>query len=290
MGRYASAYSSGHAFHTGNDFMAIEPEQEQARRYKLAKENYFLGFEQPDSIIFNRGLEWLVQNPKTPSIPASAWIAVNRRESIGNIAKHSGLGRLAIFHKRNVSRTLIHDCLIELVTGFEIPSDGFNRPLLAFHPTPDFLAALEGIPNIQKMLVIPWIAEEVDGWAKKAFAKDLENPELPSIYVDEIALTAFKHLKFEFTESPPSSPSQYRNAICQTLQILVENGTRFELQALQSALIQKCGWGPVSAKQAAELAGIFLSNHTPAGYDGQGPWENGIIKLWRIEAAKAEAK
>ncbi|HEX2614563.1 MAG TPA: hypothetical protein VHL10_03660, partial [Nitrososphaera sp.] len=117
-----------------------------------------------------------------------------------------------------------------------------------------------------------------------------DNPDLPSIYVDEIAVTAFKHLRFAFTESPPSSPAQYRNAICQTLQILIQNGTRFELQALQSALVQKCGWGPVSAKQAAELAGIFLANQTPAGYDGQGPWGEGIIKLWKIEAAKAETK
>lgn len=252
----------------------------------LAKENYFLGLEQPDPILFNRGLEWLVQHARA----SGGWVAVNRRENIGNIAKHPGLGRFVIFHKPNVTRTIMQDCLVELVTRFSVPSDGLGRPLLAFHPTVDFLNILEGVPNIQKMLVIPWIAEEVDVWAKKNFAKDLDNPDLPSIYVDEIAVTAFKHLRFAFTESPPSSPAQYRNAICQTLQILIQNGTRFELQALQSALVQKCGWGPVSAKQAAELAGIFLANQTPAGYDGQGPWGEGIIKLWKIEAAKAETK
>ena len=252
----------------------------------MAKENYYLGFEQPDSVLFNRGLEWLVQYAKT----SGGWVAVNRRENIGNIAKHAGLGRFAIFHKQNVNRIIIQDCLVELITRFSIPANGLDRPLLAFHPTLDFLNTLESISNIQKMLVIPWIAEEVDGWAKKNFAKDLDTPDLPSIYVDEIAIIAFKHLKFAFTESPPSSPAQYRNAICQTLQILIQNGIRFELQALQSALVQKCGWGPVSAKQAAELAGIFLSNQIPAGYGGLGPWEDGIIKLWRIEAAKAETK
>ena len=252
----------------------------------MAKENYFLGLEQADAILFNTGLEWLVHYGRT----SGGWVAVNRRENIGNIAKHPGLGRFVIFHKPNVTRTIIQDCLVELVTRFSIPNDGQGRPLLAFHPTVDFLHVLEGIPNIQKMLVIPYIAEEVDVWAKQNFAKDLDNPDLPSIYVDEIAVTAFKHLRFAFTESPPTSPAQYRNAICQTLQILVQNGTRFELQALQSALVQKCGWGPVSAKQAAELAGIFLANQTPAGYDGQGPWGEGIIKLWKIEAAKAETK
>ena len=257
---------------------------------QLAKENYFLGLEEPDSIIFNKGLDWLIRNAKTADANGSAWIAVNRRQGIGNIAKYSGLGRLAIFHKRDVTRTLIDDCFIEIVTSSEILRDGLNRPLLAFQPTAEFLATLQAIPNVQKMLVVPWVAEEVDGWAKKYFAKDLENPELPSIYVDEVAVTAFKHLKFAFTESPPPSHTYYRNSICQTLQILIESGIRFELQALQSALIQKCGWGPVSAKQVAELAGIFLSRHTPAGYDGRGPWENGIIKLWRIEAAKAETK
>lgn len=252
----------------------------------MAKENYFLGIEQPDYLLFGKGLDWLAQNAKAPG----GWVAVNRRENIGNIARHPGLGRFAIFHRRNVTRAIMQDCLVELVTKFTIPADGLSRPLLVFHPTVEYLDALASIPNVQKMLVIPWIAEEVDTWAKKNFAKDLDNPDLPSIYVDEIAVTAFKHLRFAFTESPPSSPAQYRDAICQTLQILIQNGTRFELQALQSALVQKCGWGPVSAKQAAELAGIFLSNQTPAGYDGRGPWEDGIIKLWKIEAAKAETK
>jgi hypothetical protein len=140
------------------------------------------------------------------------------------------------------------------------------------------------------VLTIPWIAEEVDGWAKRNFAKDLDNPDLPSIYVDEVAVTAFKHLKFAFTESEPSNPTRYRNAVCQTLQLLIQSGIRFEPQALQSALVQKCGWGPVSAKQAAELANILLSDQTPVGYDGHGPWEEDIIKLWRIEAAKTETK
>jgi hypothetical protein len=256
----------------------------------LAKENYFLGFEQADSTLYNKGIEWLIQNAKSPAGAGSAWIAVNRRESIGSIAKHSGLGRLAVFHRRSVTKTLLSDCLVELITSFEIPRDGLDRPLLAFHPTIDFLAILEGIPNVQKILVIPWIAEELDSWAKKHFAKDLDNPDLPSIYVDEIAVTAFKHLKFAFTESPPSTHTQYRNAICQTIQILVENGIKFELQALQSALIQKCGWGPVSAKQVAELAGMFQAHRTPDGYEGKGPWQDGIIKLWKIEAAKAETK
>ncbi len=265
-----------------NDFITILLQQ----IWNLTKENYFLGLEQPDHILFNKGLEWLVRYAGN----SGGWVAVNGRENIGNIAKHPGLGRFAIFHKRNVTRTIIQDCLIELITKFSIPSDGEDRPLLAFQPSIDFLDTLESIPNIQKILVIPWIAEEVDTWAKKNFAKDLENPDLPSIYIDPIAITAFKHLKFAFTESPPSTPSQYRNAICQTLQILVQNNVRFELQALQSALIQKCGWGPVSAKQTAELAGIFLSHQIPVGYHGRGPWEDSIIKLWRIDAAKTDIK
>ena len=137
---------------------------------------------------------------------------------------------------------------------------------------------------------IPWLAEEADGWAKKNFAKDLENPDLPSIYVDEVAVTAFKHLKFAFSESHPRTPAEYRAALCQTLQILIENGIRFEPQAMQSALVQKCGWGPVSAKQIAELSDIFLSSQSPAGYDGHGPWEPDIIKLWKIEAQKKDTK
>ena len=260
-------------------------------RPRLVKDNYFLGIEYPEATLLNRGLDWLLENARNVKTAGGAgWAAVNRRESIGNIAKHPGLGRMAIFHKRSVTRTLIGDCIVELITKNEMPRDGLNRPLLAFYPTPEFLVALESIPNISKMLVIPWLAEEADGWAKKYFAKDLDNPDLPSIYVDEIAVTAFKHLRFAFTESPPTSQGQFRNAICQTLQILIENGIHFEIQALQSALVQKCGWGPVSAKQVGELAGIFLSQNTPPGYEGKGPWENDILKLWKIEAAKTEAK
>jgi len=253
----------------------------------LATESYFVGLEKPDAALFQQGLVWLVDNAAKNG---SGWVAVNQRENIGNIAKYPGFGRFAIFHKRGVTRTLLSNCMIELVTKFSIPDDGLNRPMLVFHPTTDFLAALELVPNVQKILVIPFLAEEVDIWAKKNFAKDLDNPDLPSIYVDDIAVTAFKHLRFAFTETPPEAPAQYRAALCQTLQILVGNGIRFEPQALQSALIQQCGWGPASSKQIAELAEIFLSDRIPAGYDGRGPWEPGIIKLWKIEAAKSQAK
>jgi hypothetical protein len=253
----------------------------------LATESYFVGLEKPDPALFQQGLGWLVDNAMNSG---SGWVAVNQRESIGNIAKYPGLGRFAIFHKRGVTRTLLSSCMIELVTKFSIPEDGLDRPMLVFHPTVDFLSALERIPNVQKILVIPFLAEEVDDWAKRNFAKDLDNPDLPSIYVDDIAVTAFKHLKFAFTETPPESSAQCRAALCQTLQILIGNGIRFEPQALQSALIQQCGWGPVSSKQIAELAEIFLSERIPAGYDGRGPWEPDIIKLWKIESAKTQAK
>jgi hypothetical protein len=253
----------------------------------LATESYFVGLEKPDPVLFQQGLAWLVDNARSGG---SGWVAVNQRENIGNIAKYPGFGRFAIFHKRDVTRTLLSNCMIELVTKFSIPDDGLNRPMLVFHPTVDFLAALERISGVRKILVIPFLAEEVDNWAKKNFAKDLDNPDLPAIYVDDIAITAFKHLKFAFTETPPESHMQYRAALCQTLQILVGNGIRFEPQALQSALVQQCGWGPVSSKQIAELAEIFLSERIPAGYDGRGPWEPDIIKLWKIEAAKTQAK
>jgi hypothetical protein len=253
----------------------------------LATENYFVGLEKPDPVLFQQGLEWLIDNARGGG---SGWVVVNQRENIGNIAKYPGFGRFAIFHKRGVTRTMLSNCILELVTKFTIPDDGLDRPMLVFHPTTDYLSALERVPNVQKMLVIPFYAEEVDSWAKKSFAKDLDNPDLPSIYVDDIAITAFKHLKFAFTETPPGTPAQYRAALCQTLQILVGNRIRFEPQALQSALIQQCGWGPVSSKQIAELAEIFLSEKIPAGYDGRGPWEPGILKLWKIEAAKTQAK
>jgi hypothetical protein len=256
----------------------------------LATENYFVGLEKPDPLLFQQGVEWLVDNATRKGGGNSGWVAVNQRESIRNIAKYPGFGRFAIFYKRGVTRTILSDCLIDLVTKFSIPYDGLNRPMVVFHPTTDFLSALEQVPNIQKILVIPFLAEEVDNWAKKNFAKDLDNPNLPSIYVDDIAVTAFKHLKFAFTETPPETPTQYKAALSQTLQILIQNGIRFEPQALQSALIQQCGWGPVSSKQIAELAEIFLSERIPAGYDGHGPWEPGIIKLWKIEAAKTQAK
>ncbi len=255
----------------------------------MATENYFVGLEKPDPVLFQQGLEWLVDNARKNS-NGSAWVAVNQRESVRNIAKHPGFGRFAIFYKRGVTRTMLSDCIVELITKFSVPADGLNRSMVVFHPTTEYLLALERVPNIEKIHVVPFLAEEVDNWAKRNFAKDFDNPELPSIYIDDIAVTAFKHLKFAFSETPPETPMQQRAALCQTLQILIQNGIRFEPQALQSALIQQCGWGPVSSKQTAELAEILLSERIPAGYDGRGPWDPGIFKLWKIESAKTQAK
>jgi hypothetical protein len=248
----------------------------------LPKQCFFLGIEGTDFLLLHKGLQWLIENSRT----TGGWLAVNQRENIGGIARHPGLGQLAMFHRRDVYRVMLANSIVELVTRTTIPRDGLDRPMLAIHPMASYLDALDQIPRVSKMMVIPWLAEEVDSWAKRTFAKDFDNPELPSIYVDRVAITAFKHLKFAFTQSTPPFPAQYRMAVCQTLQILLQNGIKFEPAALQSALVQQCGWSPVSAKQAAEIAEIFLSEQTPSGYRGSGPWEQDIIKLWRIETKK----
>lgn len=245
-----------------------------------------MGIESPDVDLFGKGLAWLLDNSRE----TGGWFVVNQRENIGGIARHPGLGQFALFHRRDVHRIMLGGCMIELVTKSAIPRDGLNRPMLIIHPTTGYLNLLDTVPNISKMMVVPLLSEEVDGWAKQNFAKDFDNPELPSIYVDEVAVTAFKHLKFAFTESPPSDPAQYKTAISQTLHILIANGIRFEPAALQSTLVQQCGWGPVSSKQVAEIAEIFLSGQTPAGYKGDGPWDADIVKLWKIEAKKSSAR
>lgn len=249
----------------------------------MTKECYFLGMEGPERAIYHKAFSWLLDNSKQNG----GWFAVNLVGNIRSVARHPGLEILSTFTRGNARRANIQGITVDLVTKFLVPRDGLERPILIIHPTSEYLDDLDSVPNFSKMMVVPFIAAEVDPWSKRNFARDIDNVELPPIHICKVITTAFKHLTFEFSQTDHISPVQFRNSVCDTLSIIIENGEKFEPQGLQSMLILECGWGPVSAKQAAELAETMLANQKPEGYirSARAPTSS-IFKKWKQESKR----
>jgi hypothetical protein len=141
---------------------------------QMHKECFFLGLEEPDTEIVRNGVFWLSQTCKpkdsggndTRNGNGEGWIAVNYINNLESVSEYPGLSSLRILLKDKFANSaVIHGIRIYIITKFGIPEDGMNRPMLAIHPTKDFLSKLDDIPKIPKMMVIPWYPYEVDGWA-----------------------------------------------------------------------------------------------------------------------------
>lgn len=166
------------------------------------------------------------------------------------------------------------------MTKKTIPKDGKDRPLAAIEPSKDFLEELDTIPNISKMLVIPFIVDEADDWASRNNAKhfgrfyDDDGKEL-----DNVTKTALRYLTNVIRSSHQRYPiNSLQHAIISTLHVLEQNGYY---------LIHEFGWKPVSAtlvEEYADVRWIRSGEREFSGLDVQ-YWNKDIIRRWKEEAA-----
>jgi hypothetical protein len=248
----------------------------------MTRECFYLGLEGSDTQIFHKGLHWLFENSKL----TGGWVAVNNIRNLENISGFPGLDRLSILAKDKYrNNATIDGVTIYVITKYSVPHNGINRALLAIHPTKDYLDKLDAIPNISKMMVIPFIAKEVDEWSKCNDAVDYDSMMAldNEIIVDEVVAVALKHLTNSINLTKNISIGQERYAIIDTFSILILNGYDLSPDAVKKWLQLKCGWGPISAKQAAEIVEDLRSGKEKLR---KGFWDGDTINQWREEARK----
>jgi hypothetical protein len=256
----------------------------------VPKECFYLGIEGSNTEIVRNGVFWLFENSKSNG---SGWIAVNYINNIENISKYPGLNELGILSKNKfIDSAIIQGVRVYLITKYNVPKDGMNKPLLAIHPTKELLNRLDIVPNIPKMMVVAWIAKEVDEWAWRNNAVDYDSI-VSSIAatnakpgIDKVVAVALKHLTNSIKLTKNMSISTERDAIISTFFILVKNGYDLHPDAITNWLVSKCGWGPVAAKQAAEIAENIRSGKqifSPSFFSTKF-WRDNIIEQWKEEA------
>jgi len=108
---------------------------------------------------FGIGISWLLSNSKL----TGGYLAINTIEDIHIYSKYPGMSALITLDNYRYKSTLNY-VKIELITILRIPLNGFNRPLLAINPTEIYLEKLSAIPNISKILVVPWNKDEILEW------------------------------------------------------------------------------------------------------------------------------
>ena len=228
------------------------------------------------------GVFWLSQNSK----PNGGWLAVDSRQVLRNLSRHSGLGPLRELLNIGKRKILINGVSIEIVTKKTIPKNGKNRPLVAIEPNKDFLEELDTIPNISKMLVVPFIVDEADDWVSRNNAKhfgrlyDDDGKEL-----NNVTKTALRYLTNVIRSSRQRYPvNSLQHAITSTLHLLEQNGYDIDPAAIRYCLIHEFGWKPVSATLVEEYADIMRSGEREfSGLDVQ-YWNIDMIHCWRKEA------
>lgn len=108
---------------------------------------------------FEIGISWLLNNSKI----IGGYLAVNTIDDIYLYSQYPGMSALVTLDNYRYQSTLNY-VKIDLVTILKIPSNGFNRPLLAINPTEIYLEKLSTVPNISKILVVPWNKNEILEW------------------------------------------------------------------------------------------------------------------------------
>ena len=243
------------------------------------------------------GIFWLYDNAKVVN---GGWLAVNGIEVLENLSRHQGLEALkeAIFKGKRGNEIMLFDVPLTIITKNTTPQDGNNKPLAAIEPSQDFLDKLDMIPNISKMLVVPFIVDEVDDWAIRNNAKgysttmtldeqDKEDEKTNENNLDKVVIVALRELtssiNSHYTESEHPSIGYKIDSIKDALYLLRTNGYDAHPAIVRRFLIHKYNWKPVSAKMVEDIAesmrlGIFPFINTKR-YD-----KPDVIDRWREEA------
>lgn len=108
---------------------------------------------------FEIGISWLLNNSKT----TGGFLAVNTIDEIYLYSKYPGMSALVTLDNYR-HQSILNYVKLDLVTILKIPSNGFDKPLLAINPTEIYLDKLSTIPNISKILVLPWNKNEILEW------------------------------------------------------------------------------------------------------------------------------
>lgn len=245
------------------------------------RESYFIHSEGPNVQSAKKVFLWFLKYPSDKGFLAVMGYG-NLRGVISDI-----LGDGAIKSLMKTGSVRLNGKEILLVTERKFIYSGKNLPLIAFYPSSKFLDALDSIPNLSAMLVVPWIMREVEPWVRTRNAQELgaEKAEPLELIPNKIVVEALKSLTATVNVSTGIAHPRDKEAAIQTFTILKDAGEYFNPENVKAWLIRNGKWKATDAQEVAELAQKVLEGRRLK--KGSPHWRKDIIEIWREDAAKS---
>lgn len=201
------------------------------------------------------------------------WLAFHTIKNIEVLCMDMEFARLKPLitsKETRIGNFIIHRLLEYTLFGhkkiyYKLPLDGQNRPLLAMHPSEEYLLNLDKVPNVPIMIVVPWMEGDVLQWIEKNNAKNLfdhqeEGDNIPILDLNddlkELFHTNFANINFKgLWEIDIQQKSKDLFTRLNNMRV------DFDPRAIKQYLHKELGWNILTADRVYRIAEKFRSNN-----------------------------
>ena len=246
------------------------------------RSSYYIESHGPSSTAIGAGLAWLNQSGSKSTLVAVNGLAV--LDSLTPVTSDAFVKTL----KKDKSARLNTNLVVSLLTEKETRYS-WDGPLLALYPSPKLLDKIDGITGVTSVLVVPWLATEVEPWIKTWSALPLgstQNVKAPSYDMDRVLISALRNLTERVNLSTGIGHPLDRSAAIWMFRILRNGGVKYDPAAVKAWLMSEGKWTPAGANAVQKVAADILAGK--GLHAGQQAWAADILKQWKGEALEDE--
>lgn len=243
---------------------------------KSAVESYYTEEDVGESNTnFYRGILWIISEARH----TGGIIAIERFSDIDKFMMYPKMEFFGQF-KKAPHTSIINNVRIEIVSSSSHIYSAQHRPLLAIHPTKDFLDKIYSIKNISKLFVVPWDMKEIEEWVQYSNAKKYGVDNLSSKHnINPILDAALKDMTQIMNLA--NSMAHFRNIdiVNETVLILKNNGINFSLNEFKICLVKNHNWKSDMAEEALKTVNKALEGKRHKYTTGRHYYDN-VIEEW----------
>ena len=210
---------------------------------------YYIYDDKPGDKPVYQGFAWL----KLRSNKSGGLIAVHGLRNLEHYAQRKGLNGFKEL-KRSPHSTVIDSVSYDLVLPSKIPHNGRNRPLLALHPSADYLDKLYAITQLSQMLVVVFSEKDISTWKKYSSATEYGKEQVPvQNNLNKVVQVALKHLNMTLNMANGMNHPRNQDFFKSTFAMLLKHDEKYDSEDVKAWLISNAQWDPKDAQQAASI-------------------------------------
>jgi hypothetical protein len=174
------------------------------------------------------------------------WLAVSEIHSIEVLAEYPGLEFLKALISD--SKIKINNFVFHRILKDSVPSDGNYLPLLAIHPTKDYLDILDNVVNIPLMIVVPFLVDDIRDWINNHRATNLLSSEVSE--VDTLGSSIRETIIKEFGNIESPHKLKENSLIFKSEQVfkrLQNERVNYDPRSVKALLINELGYTEIEA-------------------------------------------